>query len=101
MLNDGIDNDIVTVDFLEGYFPFTVAFLSIVGYLRKQRCTVLETQFTGVFDGFGKLVVPICQQVLCNLFGSGEQKKRYTTQFRVPISISAIFFSGESFGADV
>lgn len=74
MLNDGIDNDIVTVDFLEGYFPLTVAFLSIVGYLRKQRCTVLETQFTGVFDGFGKLVVPICQQVLCNLFGSGEQK---------------------------
>ena len=101
MLNNGIDNDIVTVDFLEGYFPFAVAFLSIVGYLRKQRCTVLETQFAGVFYGLGKLVVPVCQQVLCNLFGSGEQKKRYTTQFRVPISVAAIFFSGESFGADV
>ena len=53
MLNDGIDNDIVTVDFLEGYFPFTVAFLSIVGYLRKQRCTVLETQFTAFSMALG------------------------------------------------
>ncbi len=57
MLHNGIDNDIVTVDFFKGNFPFTVALLSIAGYLREEGCTVLETQFTGILDGFGKLVI--------------------------------------------
>ena len=54
VLQDGVNDDVVAVYFLEGYFPFAMAFLAVARYLREEGGAILEPQLTGVFDSFGQ-----------------------------------------------
>ena len=79
MLNDGIDNDIVTMDFLEGYFPFTVAFLAVIGYLRKQRCTVLETHLRAFSMALGSWLCRYASKFFAISLGVESRKTVHNT----------------------
>ena len=101
MLQNGIDNHVVPVNLFKANLPFAVALLSVAGNLREEGGTMVESQLTGILNGFGQLLVAVHQQVLGNLLRGGKQEERYAAQFGIPVSISAVLLAGETFGADI
>ena len=101
VLQDGVDDDVVAVYFLEGDFPLAMTLLAVVGHLREEGGPVLEAQLAGVLNGFGKLVVAVHQQVPHNVARRGEQEEGHAAQFGVPIRVAAVFFARKSLGGNV
>ena len=62
---------------------------------------MVESQLTGILNGFGQLLIAVYQQVFGNLLRGGKQEERYAAQFGIPVSISAVLLAGETFGADI
>jgi hypothetical protein len=78
-----------------------VTFFAVHGYHRIQGSPIGEAKFGGVFDGFVELFIAIYKQ----LAGDGRigryQEEGQAICFSVPVGASAVFFTGESFWADV
>lgn len=101
MLQNGIDNHIVPVNLFKSNLPFAVALFSVAGDLREEGGSMVESQLTGILNGFGQLLIAVYQQVFGNLLRGGKQEERYAAQFGIPVSISAVLLAGETFGADI
>ncbi len=98
---NGVGDCAVAVYLLEGDLPFVVAFLSVHGHHGVECRAAAEAEFFRVFYGFLQVAVAIHEQVARHvLIGSG-QVKRKTIRLRIPVGAAAVFFAGETFGADV
>ena len=95
------DHRPIAVNLLESDFPLVVAFLPVHGDHWIQCRTVCESQLFGVLDGFPQLVVPVPEQLLCNLFWMRGQEKRQAICLRIPIGRAAILLAGEPLGTYV
>ena len=59
ILVDGVRDSAVTVNLLESYFPFIMAFLAIHGNHRKEGGPTCESEFFCIFNGFPEMLVPV------------------------------------------
>lgn len=75
MLQNGIDNHIVPVNLFKSNLPFAVALFSVAGDLREEGGSMVESQLTGILNGFGQLLIAVYQQVSAIFFGVESRKK--------------------------
>ena len=59
VLIDRVHHGPVAMNLLKGDFPFVVAFFAVHGHHGEQGCSIFESQFAGIGNGFVQLTVPV------------------------------------------
>ncbi len=84
----------VTVQLLEGDFPFIVALDAVEGHHREQG--PFEPLLLGVVVGAGQLVVPVLQQCPGHGRRGGGDVHRHHVRLGVPVGRPAVLLAGET-----
>ena len=99
VVEDGVSDSAVAVDFLEGDLPLVMALDAGEGHHGIQRA--LQALLPGVEIRAVQLQIAVQKQLTSHVLPGHGHVDRQAVGFGVPIGSAAVLFAGEALGADV
>ena len=99
VVENGVSDSAVAVNFLEGDFPLVMALDAGKGHHGIQRA--LQALLSGVEIRAVQLQIPIQKQLTGHVLPGNGHVDRQAVGFGVPVGRAAVLFAGEALGADI